>query len=130
LLKDIQHNLNEFETSGSDFLAEQFLHFRNEILRFYMEVEHFRENYEHRDNLETLLIWYKDLERGVEQYVQNTLKNTRKGRLTELEISDVLTVNRTIFRSNLMMITSTKSLYCNLEEMEDFERALEVKHVL
>lgn len=129
-MKDVSHNFEEFESTGNVFINNQYAGFRKRFISFLIKLNAFREDFENLNHPEELLEMYRDLEKDDESFVKQYLKAINKEKIAQLEITDLLTVNRLFTRACRMLLLSLKDLLLNEEELRAFDVALEMKESL
>lgn len=129
-MKDVSHNFEEFESTGNIFINNQYAGFRKRFISFLIKLNAFREDFENLNHPEELLEMYRDLEKDDESFVKQYLKAINKEKIAQLEITDLLTVNRLFTRACRMLLLSLKDLLFNEEELRAFDVALEMKESL
>lgn len=129
-MKDVSHNFEEFESTGNVFINNQYAGFRKRFISFLIKLNAFREDFENLNHPEELLEMYRDLEKDDESFVKQYLKAINKEKIAQLEITDLLTVNRLFTRACRMLLLSLKDLLFNEEELRAFDVALEMKESL
>lgn len=118
-IKDVIHNLEEFENSDNSLLNEENALFRKRMLSLYMLLN---EAMQHEDHSETASILAKCLNRlkaEDEQFVRSVSAATGSKRIQDLEITNLLMVNRAIIQSSQQLVEALSEL-----QLERSEKAL------
>ncbi len=126
-MKDVSHNFESFESTGNTYINDQYAVFRKRLITFYISLNRFLENFEYKEHAEGLLELYRDLEKEDATYVKAYLKAANKNKIADVEITDLLTVNRLFTRSCIQSLMAIKDLMLEDEELKTFEVAMEVK---
>lgn len=119
-IKDIQHNVKEFESSSNDAKRGLYLFLKGQLNEFYLTLyEEYRSDNEaaHFERLADLLQEnHKIYERMLKTIYQQIASKT----LDEIEISTLLNVNREIYDANRALILAIKDVVLGSEKAESF----------
>lgn len=117
-LKNVQHNLSEFNSSANDFLHGQYVFFKKQSVEFYKELRDVLETGNEETSFEKLADMMRLNQKQYEDFLKQFYK--KKEKLTEIEISTVLNVNREIYSSHKNIVRAAKNLKLSPERAEDF----------
>jgi len=126
-MKDVSHNFEEFESAGNEYIVSQYANFRKRLISYYIKLNTYRENFEIKNHAEGLIELYRDMEKEDDAFVSKYLKAINKEKIADIEITDLLTVNRLFTRSCRMMLLCLKDLLLEEEELKTFDLAMEFK---
>lgn len=119
-IKNIIHNLEEFDSSANDFLFEQFNVLGTLVATFYGEFKHAIKE----GNEETYFEGLSDLmrldQKQYEEFLKKFYSESAKHHLSVAEVSTVLNVNREIYSSHKSIINAAKNLLLHPQRVEDF----------
>lgn len=117
-LKNVHHNLEEFNNSANDFLHGQYVFFKEQSQEFYDELRQLLNTGNEETNFEKLADMMRLNQKQYEQFLKQFYK--KKEKLAEIEISTVLNVNREIYSSHKNIVRAAKNLLLSPERSEDF----------
>jgi len=128
--KGIRYDLDEFESSETIYMNSQYNTFRQRLLNLYQDMK----SIQHLDNREEqylhLLKTFVKIEEADKLCINETLKAVAEGRIQDLEISSMLLVNRLFTQACRLQIFSLKDLLLSQEQINNFDRALDMKEIL
>ena len=128
--KGIRHNLDEFNSSDSVYLNDQYNTFRKRLLKLYIEMKGIQEQEEREEQYHNLLKTFVKVEEADKRCVNETISAAAEGRIRELEISSLLLVNRLFTQACRLQIFSLKDLLLSHEQINNFDRALDMKEII
>ncbi len=128
--KGIRHDVDEFEGSGNVHLNNQYKIFRKRLLRVYHEMGLIQGQESKEEQYHSLLKAFVKIEEADKLCINDTLKAVAEHRIKELEISSMLLVNRLFTQACRLQIFSLKDLLLSQEQINNFDRALDMKEIL
>jgi len=128
--KGIRHNLDEFSSSDSVYLNDQYYTFRNRLLKLFIEMKGIQEQEDREEQYHNLLKAFVKIEEADKRCVNETISAAAEGRIQELEISSLLLVNRLFTQACRLQIFSLKDLLLSQEQINNFDRALDMKEII
>lgn len=109
-IKDIQHNINELNTTANDTLHELYMKLREAEMIFYTNIQKLLLNFEQNISIQELEVL---LQKSKEDYtiaVNNTLDLLNKDKIMELDSSTLLNVFREVHSSHNSLLSAIKDL--------------------
>ena len=70
------------------------------------------------------------VEENDKRFIRETMKAVSANHIQEIEISSLLMVNRLFSQACRMQIFSTKDLFLSQEQINDFDRAMDIKEII
>jgi phosphate:Na+ symporter len=128
--KGIRHDIDEFEGSGNVDLNNQYKLFRKRLLKVYHDMGGILGQENKEEQYHSLLKAFVKIEEADKLCINDTLKAVAEGRIEELEISSMLLVNRLFTQACRLQIFSLKDLLLSQEQINNFDRALDMKEIL
>jgi phosphate:Na+ symporter len=89
-----------------------------------ISIENKEEQYRH------LLATFLQIEEADNRFIKNTLNAVSERKIQEMEISSLLLVNRLFTQACRMQIYSMKDLLLSQEQINDFDRAMDMKEMM
>lgn len=106
-LKDIQHNLSEFETSLNDAIHDMIGRIRKHCGEILQHAENNRKEFEQEDAGENLLYVNKKF---YETFNEQLVWLLGQGKITEIDMASLLNLNREVYESNKAIIKANIEL--------------------
>ena len=128
--KGIRYDLDEFESSETVYMNTQYTTFRQRLLNLYQDMKNVQELDSREEQYLQLLKTFVKIEEADKLCINETLKAVAEGRIQDLEISSMLLVNRLFTQACRLQIFSLKDLLLSLEQINNFDRALDMKEFL
>jgi len=128
--KGIRHDLDEFEASDNSDLNNQYLTFRKRLMKLYHEMKGIQKLGDREEQYNNLLKAFVKIEEADKKCITETISGVAEGRIQELEISSLLLVNRLFTQSCRLQIFSLKDLLLTQEQINNFDRALDMKDII
>ena len=128
--KGIRNDVDEFEGSDKVYLNDQYKSFRKRLLKLYLDMKNIQSQESKEEQYHSLLKAFVKTEEADKLCVNDTLKAVSEGTIEELEISSMLLVNRLFTQACRLQIFSLKDLLLNQEQINNFDRALDMKEIL
>ena len=128
--KGIRHNMDEFEGSENSFLNLQYALFRKRLVELYHNMNRILHLKEKEEQYRTLLTTFVHIEQADNRFIRETMTAVSEKQIQEMEISSLLLVNRLFTQACRMQIFSMKDLLLSQEQINDFDRALDMKEIM
>ena len=128
--KGIRSDLDEFNGSENAYLNNQYKTFRKRLLRLYHEMGAIQALEDREEQYHNLLKTFVKIEEADKRCINDTLQAVAEGKIHELEISSMLLVNRLFTQACRLQIFSLKDLLLTQEQINNFDRALDMKEIL
>ena len=77
-----------------------------------------------------LLKAFVHIEENDERFIRETMKAVADKKIKEMQIASLLLVNRLFTQAGRMQVYSMKDLLLTQEQVEDFDRALDMKEIM
>ena len=77
-----------------------------------------------------MLAAFAQIEEADNRFIKNTLKAVTEKKIQEMEIASLLLVNRLFTQSCRMQIYSMKDLLLSQEQINNFDRAMDIKEIM
>jgi phosphate:Na+ symporter len=128
--KGIRNDLDEFETSENTYLNTRYSLFRKRLVELYHDmnstflIENRQEQY--RQLLKTIV----HIEEDDKRFIRDTIKAVSEQKVHEIEISSLLLVNRLFTQACRLQIFTLKDLLLSPEQINDFDRAMDIKEMM
>jgi phosphate:Na+ symporter len=128
--KGIRHNLSEFDASDNTYLNSQYKLFRKRLQGLYRSMNHILEMESKEEQYRALLKSFVHIEENDEQFIRETMKAVADKKIKEMQIASLLLVNRLFTQAGRMQVYGMKDLLLTQEQVEDFDRALDMKEIM
>jgi phosphate:Na+ symporter len=128
--KGIRYDLDEFESSETIYMNSQYNTFRQRLLNLYHDMKSIQQLDNREEQYLHLLKTFVKIEEADKLCINETLKAVAEGRIHDLEISSMLLVNRLFTQACRLQIFSLKDLLLSQEQINNFDRALDMKEIL
>ena len=128
--KGIRHDLDEFEAADNSALNNQYLDFRNRLMKLYHEMKGIQKLEDQEEQYNNLLKAFVKIEEADKKCITETINEVAESRIQELEISSLLLVNRLFTQACRLQIFSLKDLLLTQEQINNFDRALDMKEII
>jgi len=128
--KGIRHDFDDFDGAENVFLNDQYNTFRKRLLKLYHEMKGIQKLENREEQYDSLLKAFVKIEEADKLCINDTIKAVADGRIQELEISSMLLVNRLFTQACRLQIFSLKDLLLTQEQINNFDRALDMKEIL
>jgi phosphate:Na+ symporter len=118
-IKDIRHNLLDFETEENIFVHNQYHGFKERITDLYLEIYKILYSFESEqiDSVVILKILDK-IKNDDKLFLDQTLKAINNKEIKDLSVSNIIVANRAFVQSNRQLILALKELVLNKEAYE------------
>jgi len=128
--KGIQHDLDEFDASGNSYLNAQYKLFRKRLLEIYHDMNRIQRLDNREEQYRTLLQTFVHIEETDKHFISATMDAVSAGHIHEMEIASLLLVNRLFTQACRMQVFSMKDLLLAPEQINNFDRALDMKEIM
>ena len=128
--KGIRYDMDDFNGSEKIFLNDQYNRFRKRLLKLYHEMKGIQKLENREEQYHTLLKTFVKIEEADKRCINETISAVAEGRIQELEISSMLLVNRLFTQACRLQIFSLKDLLLTQEQINNFDRALDMKEII
>ncbi len=128
--KSVRHNMDEFDGSDNEYLNAQYKLFRRRLVEVYHDMSRILSMEDEEDQYRSLLTSFAQIEEADNRFIKNTLNAVAVQKIQEMEIASLLLVNRLFTQSCRMQIYSMKDLLLTQEQINDFDRAMDVKEIM
>jgi phosphate:Na+ symporter len=128
--KDIKHNLDDFDASGNEYLNGQYKFFRKRLVQVYHEMNGILQLESREEQYRQLLAAFVRIEKDDKRVLADTMRAVAEKKIHEIEIASLLLVNRLFTQSCRLQIFGLKDLLLTQAQVNDFDRALDMKEIL
>jgi phosphate:Na+ symporter len=128
--KGIRADLEEFDGSENRYLNEQYRLFRRRLLEVYHEIKTVRALSSREEQYRELLRIFLHLEVADKNFIRATMQAVADNKIKGMEIASLLLVNRLFNQGCRLQVFGIKDLLLNREQINDFDRALDVKDLI
>ncbi|NOQ73481.1 MAG: hypothetical protein GQ574_15860 [Crocinitomix sp.] len=119
-IKDIEHNLRELDNSTNKGEREPFEKLKSEQESFYLKLFSVFQSKNNAAHFEQLVDLLQHNQRTYSQFLKSVYQQIDQDRLSDVEISTLLTINREIHNSNRAFILAVKDAILRKQEAENF----------
>jgi len=128
--KGIQHDLEEFDAAGNSYLNAQYKLFRKRLLEIYHDMNRIQRLDNREEQYRTLLQTFLHIEEVDTHFIRETMNAVSAGHIHKMEIASLLLVNRLFTQACRMQVFSMKDLLLTPEQINNFDRALDMKEIM
>jgi phosphate:Na+ symporter len=128
--KGVRHNMDEFDGSDNAYLNTQYKLFRKRLVELYHNMSRILAMEDKEAQYRSLLISFVQIEEADNRCIKHTLNAVSDKKIQEMEIASILMVNRLFTQSCRMQIYSMKDLLLSQEQINNFDRAMDVKEIV
>jgi phosphate:Na+ symporter len=129
-LKGIRQNLDEFDGSENHYLNSQYTSFRKRLIELYHEMDRIKQMESQDEQYAKLLELYVRVENLDKRFIKGIVAAAADKKVQEMDISSLLLVNRLFTQACRLQVFSLKDLLLTQEQINNFDRALDVKIIL
>jgi len=126
----VRHNLDEFDGSDNEYLNAQYKLFRRRLVELYHNMGRILNMEDQEGQYRSLLTTFVQIEAADNRFIKNTLNAVAEQKIQEMEIASLLLVNRLFTQSCRMQIYSMKDLLLSQEQVNNFDRAMDIKEIM
>ena len=128
--KGVRHNMDEFDGSDNEYLNAQYKLFRKRLVELYHNMGRILNMEDKEGQYRSLLTSFVQIEEADNRFIKNTLNAVAEQKIQEMEIASLLLVNRLFTQSCRMQIYSMKDLLLSQEQVNNFDRAMDIKEIM
>lgn len=128
--KGIRHDLDEFDSSDSEHLNTQYKLFRKRLLELYHDIDRFLLLENKEEQYKSLLKTFIHVEDADRRFIKETMSAVAKKKIQEMQISSLLLANRLFTQACRLQVFSLKDLLLSQEQINDFDKALDMKEII
>jgi len=128
--KGVRHNMDEFDGSDNEYLNAQYKFFRKRLVELYYNMGRILSMEDKEGQYRSLLTSFVQIEEADNRFIKNTLNAVAEQKIQEMEIASLLLVNRLFTQSCRMQIYSMKDLLLSQEQINNFDRAMDIKEIM
>jgi phosphate:Na+ symporter len=128
--KGVRHNMDEFDGSDNEYLNAQYKLFRKRLVELYHNMGRILVMDDRESQYRSLLATFVQIEAADNWFIKNTLNAVATRKIQEMEIASLLLVNRLFTQSCRMQIYGMKDLLLSQEQVNNFDRALDIKEIM
>ena len=128
--KGIRHNMEEFDGSDNAYLNAQYKLFRKRLVELYHNMGRILTTQDPDGRYRSLLTSFVQIEEADNRFIKDTLNAVAEKKIQEMEIASLLLVNRLFTQSCRMQIYSMKDLLLSHEQVDEFDRAMDIKAIM
>jgi len=121
-IKDVRHNFDDFDASESPFVTQTNAEFRKRLIELYLKLSGLLGETQHAEVASKLNRSLKRIAKEDTAFVKSIAEQTSKGALQDMEISDLLLVNRAFIQSSRQLIFAIKEMTLNDDEVKLFDQ--------
>jgi phosphate:Na+ symporter len=122
-IKDIRHNLQEFEWEENSFVHSQYHHFKERMTELYAELSNILDSFESEKIVSTRVLTLLEIVRNDDKlFLDETLSAINKKEIKDLTVSNIIVANRAFVQSNRQVILALKELALDNSEYEKFSK--------
>ncbi len=127
--KGVRHNMEEFDGSDNEYLNAQYKLFRKRLVELYHNMGRILAMDDMEGQYRSLLATFVQIEAADNWFIKNTLDAVAARKVLEMEIASLLLVNRLFTQSCRMQIYGMKDLLLSQEQVNNFDRAMDMKEI-
>jgi len=127
--KGVRHDMDEFDSSDNEYLNVQYKLFRKRLVELYHNMGRVLALDDKEGQYRSLLTTFVQIEASDNRFIKNTINAVAEQKIQEMEIASLLLVNRLFTQSCRMQIYSLKDLLLSQEQINNFDRAMDIKDI-
>lgn len=128
--KSIRQDMDEFDGSDNPYLNNQYKLFRKRLLELYNTMNRILQIENREEQYRQLLTSFVHVEKEDNLFIRKISKAVSDRNVKELEIASLVLVNRLFTQSCRMQIFSMKDLLLNQDQINDFDKAMDLKEII
>ncbi len=128
--KGIRGNLEEFDASENVYLNKQYGLFRRRLVGLYQEIDRIQQLESKEEQYTKLLELFVGIESMDRRFIGETMAAAAEKKVQDMDISSLLLVNRLFTQSCRLQVFSLKDLLLTREQVDNFDRALDMKTIM
>ena len=126
-IKDILHNIREFENSSNDAKQSLYLYLKGKLVDFYLSLYRDFKSGKKEAHFEQLVDLLGENQKISDWFLKEIYHQVSRKSINESEISSLLHVNRGINDANRSLILAIKDVLLSSEEAETFNTIPQLK---
>jgi phosphate:Na+ symporter len=119
-IKDIAHNIEDFNRSANDSKIAIYELLKGKLLEFYLNLYHLMDDELSETKFEFLADALEENHRLFDLVLSEVYQQINQGHLNEMEIPTILNVNREIYTANNALIFALKDILLSVEKANSF----------
>ena len=128
--KGIRLDLDEFDSSENEYMNTQYKQFRRRLVEIYHDMNRILELETREEQYRELLKTFVHIEETDKKFIRETIDAVSASRIHDMEIASLLLVNRLFTQACRLQVFGTKDLLLSPEQINDFDRAMDVKDIM
>lgn len=128
--KGVRADFDEFDASENKYLNRQYKSFRERLLELYKGMNLLRNLESQEEQYRELLKLFLHIEEADKSFIRETMEAVADNKIREMEIASLLLVNRLFTQGSRLQVFGMKDLLLSPEQINDFDRALDVKELI
>ena len=128
--KGIRYDLDEFDSSENEYMNTQYQLFRRRLVEIYHDMNRILELETKEEQYRELLKAFVHIEETDKKFIRETMDAVSASRVHDMEIASLLLVNRLFTQACRLQVFGMKDLLLSPEQINDFDRAMDVKDIL
>ncbi|MBC8316452.1 MAG: Na/Pi symporter [Desulfobulbaceae bacterium] len=129
-IKGIRQNLDEFDSSENPYLNNQYTLFRKRLVELHHEMDRIKQMESQEEQYARLLETFVRVDNLDKRFIKETMAAAADKKVQDMDISSLLLVNRLFTQSCRLQVFSLKDLLLTQEQINNFDRALDMKTIL
>lgn len=129
-IKGIRNNLDEFDSSGNEYLNQQYKLFRRRLVEIYHDINRIKEIESREEKNRELLKIIVHIDQSDKKFIRKTMDAVSEKKIKDMEIASLLLVNRLFTQACRLEVYGLKDLLLSPEQINDFDRAMDVKAIM
>jgi phosphate:Na+ symporter len=128
--KGIRVDLDEFDASENEYLNTEYKLFRRRLVEIYHDMNRILELEGREEQYRELLKTFVHIEETDKKFIRETMDSVSAGKIKDMEIASLLLVNRLFTQACRLQVFGIKDLLLTPEQINDFDRAMDVKDIM
>lgn len=128
--KGIRHNFDEFELSDNSYINSQYNSFRVRLQELYRSMNRIMSLETTEEQYRKLLKAFVHIEEDDARFIRETMNAVAEKKIEDMDIATLLLVNRLFTQSCRMQVYGLKDLLLTHEQVENFDRAMDMKEII
>ncbi len=128
--KGILVDLEEFDAAENMYLNNQYKLFRKRLLELYQAMNPLADLESQEEQYREILKVFLHIEEEDKSFIRKTMDAVSDNQIQGVEISSLLLVNRLFTQGCRLQVFAIKDLLLSNEQINDFDRALDMKELI